>query len=259
MAPWRLSRLLLGLAGAASVAYLAWRSRESGILKQVSSVGSLADDLRIWLPKLPYLPFIRIEVPASRDVLQIAGDGTTVDVDLPQATARQHRLAPAFRQRCADAGFETVEIRERDGSQRIRCALPAAPAGGGRSADDPARGSLRGRRRHRARGHRTEPRMKHATADTIDSLAPLLHRLRRLDGLREVKPGIFYRRSKAFLHFHEHGEQIYADVRLTGTDFQRLPCTTERERSALVAAIADCLGVRSPSATAGNSRDRSGR
>lgn len=45
--------------------------------------------------------------------------------------------------------------------------------------------------------------MRHATAETIKELEPLLDRLRSLPGLVEKKPGIFYRRSKAFLHFHE--------------------------------------------------------
>jgi hypothetical protein len=79
--------------------------------------------------------------------------------------------------------------------------------------------------------------MKHASAATIAILEPLLAQIRPLPGLKEKKPGIFYRKSKAFLHFHEDGNQIYADVKLQGDNFKRFPATTEGEQAALVAAL----------------------
>ena len=79
--------------------------------------------------------------------------------------------------------------------------------------------------------------MKHATEPTLIELEPLLARIRKIEGIQEKKLGIFYRKSKAFLHFHEHGKEIFADVRLKGTDFDRLPCTTRQQRQDLIAAI----------------------
>lgn len=72
--------------------------------------------------------------------------------------------------------------------------------------------------------------MKHASATTIAAIAPLLEKIRLLPGLKEKKTGVFYRKSRAFLHFHEDGNNIYADVRLQEPDFQRLPVTTLNEQ-----------------------------
>jgi hypothetical protein len=78
--------------------------------------------------------------------------------------------------------------------------------------------------------------MKHASAATLDALSPLLSDLRRRSALREKKTGVFYLRSRAFLHFHEDPAGIFADVRL-GEDFTRMRVTTPREGRALLAAI----------------------
>jgi hypothetical protein len=83
--------------------------------------------------------------------------------------------------------------------------------------------------------------MKHATAATIESLSPMLTSIRALGVLKERKPGVFYRRSRAFLHFHEDGNAIYADARLDGDDFTRLPCSTRKDHVALVKAIRQSL------------------
>jgi len=45
--------------------------------------------------------------------------------------------------------------------------------------------------------------MKHATAETLAGFGDLLEQLRRIPGLVEKRPGVFYRKSRAFLHFHE--------------------------------------------------------
>jgi hypothetical protein len=79
--------------------------------------------------------------------------------------------------------------------------------------------------------------MKHASPAALDALEPLLARLRALPGLVEKKQGIFYRGSKALLHFHEHGKDMYADVRLAAADFTRLRVCTAPERRALLEAI----------------------
>lgn len=83
--------------------------------------------------------------------------------------------------------------------------------------------------------------MRHARPDALDRLEPLLVRLRALPGLNERARGVFYRKSKAFLHFHEDGEDLYADVRLAGADFRRLRVTSQKERAALLKAVGDAL------------------
>jgi hypothetical protein len=84
-------------------------------------------------------------------------------------------------------------------------------------------------------------KVRHITPDRLPELEPLLVEIRRVEGLVERKPGTFYRRSRAFLHFHEDGDEIYADVRLTGEDFERVRATTAGERRALVARIRTSL------------------
>lgn len=65
--------------------------------------------------------------------------------------------------------------------------------------------------------------MKHAGAAALDQLEPLLARLRAIPALREKNRGVFYLKSKAFLHFHEDPTGLYADVRrVDGTVFDRL-------------------------------------
>ena len=77
---------------------------------------------------------------------------------------------------------------------------------------------------------RTLDRVKHASAKTLRALESLLTHIRAIDGLVERKPGIFYRGSSAFLHFHEDASGIFADVKLNGANFERMPVTTAQER-----------------------------
>jgi hypothetical protein len=79
--------------------------------------------------------------------------------------------------------------------------------------------------------------MRHITPDRLDEIEPLLERLRTLDGIVERKRGVFYRRSRAFLHFHEDGDDVYADVRLHGDNFDRMRVTAAAEQDQLVRAI----------------------
>ena len=79
--------------------------------------------------------------------------------------------------------------------------------------------------------------MRHITPVRLATIEPLLESLRALDGLVERSPGVFYRRSRAFLHFHEDGDDIYADVRLGGEEFDRRRVSTTREQQALVTAV----------------------
>ncbi|MCI3134470.1 hypothetical protein [Phenylobacterium aquaticum] len=83
--------------------------------------------------------------------------------------------------------------------------------------------------------------MKHAGAATLDQLEPLIAALRALPGLIEKSRGVFYRKSKAFLHFHEDPKGLFADLR-TGDDFERFDVTEEAGRQALIAATRAVLG-----------------
>lgn len=78
--------------------------------------------------------------------------------------------------------------------------------------------------------------MRHASPSALDELDPLLERLRAIPGLVEKKRGLFYRRSRAFLHFHEDPSGLYADVRL-GDDFERCRVQTRAEQDALIRRV----------------------
>jgi hypothetical protein len=64
-------------------------------------------------------------------------------------------------------------------------------------------------------------RVRHATSATLQEIQPLLEELRSMPGLVEKTPGIFYRKSKAFLHFHEDSSGVHAGVRF-GVEFERV-------------------------------------
>lgn len=75
--------------------------------------------------------------------------------------------------------------------------------------------------------------MKHAGDATLDALEPLLIRLRQCEGLREKKRGTFYRKSRAFLHFHEDPSGLYADLRYPD-DWHRFPVNTLADQNHLM-------------------------
>jgi len=78
--------------------------------------------------------------------------------------------------------------------------------------------------------------MKHASSTALDRLEPILRELRKRP-LKEKSRGAFYCGSRAFLHFHEDGDQFFADVRLKGDDFDRYPATTKVEQAALLKKV----------------------
>ena len=82
--------------------------------------------------------------------------------------------------------------------------------------------------------------MRHATPVALDALEPLLGELRQVDELHERKRGVFYRRSLAFLHFHEDPAGFFADVRV-GPAWQRFAATTRVEQRALLRAVRAAL------------------
>jgi hypothetical protein len=80
--------------------------------------------------------------------------------------------------------------------------------------------------------------MKHAGGGALAEIEPLLAQLRTVDGLVERRPGIFYRRSRAFLHFHEDPSGMYADVRLAADeDFVRMRVQTGAEQARLLREV----------------------
>jgi hypothetical protein len=79
--------------------------------------------------------------------------------------------------------------------------------------------------------------VRHTRPSDYVELTTLLDELRRIDGLVEKNQGVFHRGSKAFLHFHVHDDDFYADVRLDGTAFARMRVTTKSEQRALLSAI----------------------
>jgi hypothetical protein len=55
----------------------------------------------------------------------------------------------------------------------------------------------------------------------------------------EKKRGVFYRKSKSFLHFHEDPRGLFADIRnATGDNFDRFDVTEQEGRDQLFAAAA---------------------
>ena len=78
--------------------------------------------------------------------------------------------------------------------------------------------------------------MRHARETALDELEPLLARIREIPGLTEKSRGVFYKRSKAFLHFHEDPTGYYADVRLTD-EFERFRVQTVDEQAALLERV----------------------
>jgi hypothetical protein len=84
--------------------------------------------------------------------------------------------------------------------------------------------------------------MKHAGA--LDTLNDLLTDLRARSDLVERRPGIFYLRGRAFLHFHEDRAGLFADLR-DRSDWRRIPVNGPDERANLLAVVDETLQARS--------------
>ncbi|MBM4204768.1 MAG: hypothetical protein FJ194_11550 [Gammaproteobacteria bacterium] len=79
--------------------------------------------------------------------------------------------------------------------------------------------------------------MKHAGPEALKHLAPLLKDIRSVPFLNERRPGVFYRKSVAFLHFHEDAEGPFADLRTSGKEFVRYRVKTATEQKSLLKRI----------------------
>lgn len=55
--------------------------------------------------------------------------------------------------------------------------------------------------------------MAHCKQEDLSDLKPVLIQMRALAGLKELKKGIFYLKSKGFLHFHIKDGKRWADIR----------------------------------------------
>ncbi|MBY0415957.1 MAG: hypothetical protein K2Q18_17430 [Bdellovibrionales bacterium] len=49
--------------------------------------------------------------------------------------------------------------------------------------------------------------------ENLSQIEFALDEIRKLEKLKEPKPGIFYLKSQGFLHFHEKEDKIWADVK----------------------------------------------
>jgi len=78
--------------------------------------------------------------------------------------------------------------------------------------------------------------MKHAGDDALEQLGSLLDQLRGIDELKEKRPGVFYCRSKAFLHFHEDHSGLFADLR-SDDEFLRFEVTTASQQKSLMVRV----------------------
>jgi len=68
--------------------------------------------------------------------------------------------------------------------------------------------------------------MAHADDAALQRLLSLIRQLREIKGLREMKPGIFYLKGAAFLHFHEEGGALFGDLKRARGGFDRYPVDT---------------------------------
>jgi hypothetical protein len=80
--------------------------------------------------------------------------------------------------------------------------------------------------------------MRHARDQDLDRVEDLLAQIRRLPGLVEKKRGVFYRKSRSFLHFHEDPKGMFADI---SDPDERVDVTDAAGQAALMAAARDRL------------------
>jgi hypothetical protein len=76
--------------------------------------------------------------------------------------------------------------------------------------------------------------LKHATNSSLDKLETLLGQLHQQTSLKEKKRGIFYRKSVAWLHFHEDPAGLFADLRSGQDSWERFPVNTAAEYASLL-------------------------
>lgn len=78
--------------------------------------------------------------------------------------------------------------------------------------------------------------VRHAGVQALAQLVPLLIDLRAIEWLAERKPGIFYKGGQAWLHFHEDGSDLFADLKVDG-DWQRYRVNSQNECERLLVDV----------------------
>jgi hypothetical protein len=77
--------------------------------------------------------------------------------------------------------------------------------------------------------------MAHADEAALQRLQSLLRQLREIKGLREMKPGIYYLKGSAFIHFHDEAGALVADLKKAGgSGFDRYPVDSPAGQRKLV-------------------------
>jgi hypothetical protein len=80
-----------------------------------------------------------------------------------------------------------------------------------------------------------EQAMAHATPEDLSALTALLRQLREIKGLTEKRPGIYYYKANAFIHFHNNESVIEADMKkVPGSGFDRYAVGTAEQQRKLV-------------------------
>ena len=78
--------------------------------------------------------------------------------------------------------------------------------------------------------------MRHAGAEALDKLEPLLKEVRKRSHLRERRRGVFYDKGQARLHFHEDPQGFFADLK-AGADWIRFDVSDKAGRRNLLRAL----------------------
>jgi hypothetical protein len=82
--------------------------------------------------------------------------------------------------------------------------------------------------------------LRHAIDEDLDKLEDLLKKIRMLKQFKEVRRGIFYLKSIAFLHFHEDAGKFFADIKVKN-NFEHFPVNTMDEKKFLLSKIDSVL------------------
>ena len=88
--------------------------------------------------------------------------------------------------------------------------------------------------------------MKHAGSAVLDVLEPLLEAIRTRAGLIERSRGVFYKKGKAWLHFHEDAAGLFADLKVDG-DWLRIEVTDEAAWEQLLSRLDEQFKRQAPS------------
>ena len=78
--------------------------------------------------------------------------------------------------------------------------------------------------------------MKHAGPEALAALTDVIAGVRARGGLKEPRPGVFYRKGEAWLHFHEDKAGLFADLR-DAYGWQRFRVSEPQERAALLTLL----------------------